>query len=608
MSLRIKRTILSIAMLGFLGVAPVAAQAPDRLDVLIGFDRPPGAAEENLVRAFGGSIKYTYHLVSAIAANIPETAVAGLLRSQRIIRVELDGQFHAVDLELDAAWGVKRIGAGNVHFVGGCVPNIGGNCTGDGVKVAVIDTGIDYNHPDLDGNYAGGYDFANDDNDPMDDHSHGTHVAGTIAAEDDGSGVVGVAPKASVYGLKVLKASGSGSFSDIIAALQWTVDNGIQVTNNSYGSSMDPGSTVQAAFDNSYAAGVLHIAAAGNSGTRKGKGNNVIYPARWGSVVAVAATGSTDTRASFSSTGPANELAAPGVSIKSSVPGGGYGTMSGTSMASPHAAGTAALIIAAGYVTSANDVRLRLQDTADDLGDPGRDNQYGYGLVDADEAVTNPGTGDSPPSVMITDPFGTVSGPAVPVAANATDDFGVFSAEFLVDGNSIGWGALSSGDAIDGVWAMNGGWDSGTVCNGSHTLSVTATDTPDGQTDSDSIQVDVQNTPDSCESLGSGFVSFDDSVSCQLFGGKSGNKHLNTGLTLVDELSNPVEGATVSVEILYDDNPFSSLTATTAVDGTVFFPVKNADVGTYSFNVTTVDASPFEWDGFGPANNTCTKN
>jgi subtilisin len=341
-------------MLGLLGVAPVASQAPDRLDVLIGFDRPPGAAQESLVRAFGGSIKHTYHLVPAIAANIPETAIAGLLRSQRVIRVELDGQFHAVD-DL-VPWGVGHIGASDVHF--DCVPYNGGNCTGEGVSVAVIDSGIDYNHPDLYDNYVDGYDFVNDDAFPMDDNSHGTHVAGTIAAEYNGSGVVGVAPEASLYGLKVLNASGSGYFSDIIAALQWAVVNNIQVTNNSYGSSINPGSTVQAAFDNSAAAGVLHIAAAGNSGNPKGKGNKVIYPARWGSVVAVAATASSDIRASFSSTGPANELAAPGVGIYSTMPGGGYGTKSGTSMASPHVAGTAALIIAAGYVTSANDVHL----------------------------------------------------------------------------------------------------------------------------------------------------------------------------------------------------------------------------------------------------------
>jgi subtilisin family serine protease len=595
-----KRVILSIAMLGSLGAAPVAAQAPERLDVLIGFDRPPGAAQEGLVRAFGGSIKYRYHLVPAIAANIPETAVAGLLRSQRVLRVELDGQFQAVDAELDAAWGVKRIGSGTVHD--------GGN-KGSGVKVAVIDSGIDYTHPDLSANYLGGYDFVNDDNDPMDDYSHGTHVAGTIGAADNNLGVVGVAPEAFLYGLKVLNSNGSGSFSDIIAALQWAVDNGIQVTNNSYGSSVNPGSTVQAAFDNSYAAGVLHIAAGGNSGNPKGKRNNVIYPAQWESVVAVAATGSTDLRASFSSTGPANELAAPGVGILSTMPGGGYGTKSGTSMASPHAAGTAALIIAAGYVTSAGDVRQRLQETADDLGDPGRDNHYGYGLVDADEAASDPGIGDSPPSVMITSPSGIkpVSGTAAPVAADASDDFGVATVEFLVDGRSIGWGTLSSGDETNGSWAMSGGWDSEAVCNGSHTLSARAADTPDGQTGSDPMQIDVQNVPDPCEGLGSGFVSVEDPIGCDFHGGRSGNKHLNIVLTVVDELDSPVANASVSVNLTYPGGQLSSPTATTAGDGTAVFPVKNAAGGTYMISVTNVDAAPLDWNGIAVAGNTCAK-
>jgi subtilisin family serine protease len=200
--------------------------------------------------------------------------------------------------------------------------------------------------------------------------------------------VVGVAPEAELYALKVLGANGSGSYSAVIAALQWAVDNHIQVTNNSYGSSGDPGSTVKAAFDNAEKAGLLNVCAAGNSGNSRGTRDNVIYPARYDSCIAVAATDSSDNRASWSSTGPAVELAAPGVSIYSTLLGGSYGMMSGTSMACPHVAGTAALVIAAGIT----DVRTQLQRTADDLGSPGRDTWYGFGLVDADEAA-----GVSPP-------------------------------------------------------------------------------------------------------------------------------------------------------------------------------------------------------------------
>ena len=254
------------AFTGLLLVAaatPAMGQQPEGVKVLIGFARQPGPAEEALVRAAGGRIKYTYHLVSTIAATVPQAAIDGLRRNPNVTTIELDGEVHAIDAELDNTWGVKRIGSGAVHD--------GGN-KGGGVWVAIIDSGIDYTHPDLGANFAGGHDFVNDDTDPMDDNGHGTHVAGTVAAEDNDVGVVGVAPEAQLYALKVLSASGSGSWSDIIAALQWAVDNGIQVTNNSYGSSLNPGGTVEAAFDNSAAAGVLHVAAAGNSGNPKARG------------------------------------------------------------------------------------------------------------------------------------------------------------------------------------------------------------------------------------------------------------------------------------------------------------------------------------------------
>jgi len=357
-------------------LSPEKGGPPDGLvKVLIGFKEKPGAAQQAMVKGVGGKIKYTYNIVDAIAASIPEKAIDALQKNPNVTHVELDSKVYALDAELDNSWGVKHIGAGIVHDDGN---------KGTGIEVAIIDSGIDYTHLDLDDNYVGGYDFVNDDTDPMDDDGHGTHVAGTVAAEDNGSGVVGVAPEAKLYALKVLEG-GSGYWSDIIAALEWCTrdDNNIQVTNNSYGSSGDPGDTVKAAFDNSASAGVLHVAAAGNSGNPPGIGDNVGYPAAYNSVIAVAATDQSDERARWSSTGLAVELAAPGVSIYSTLPGNSYDAWSGTSMASPHVAGVAALVIASG-TTGVSVVRGKLQDTADDLGDP---SLYGYGLVDADEAA-----------------------------------------------------------------------------------------------------------------------------------------------------------------------------------------------------------------------------
>ena len=274
-----------------------------RVDVLIAYFEDPDDFDLDEIEEEGGIIKYVYHLIPAIAASVPESALSEIAEDAQVSSLHMDMKVQAIDTELDNAWGVKRIGAGPVHDSGN---------RGLGVKVAIIDSGIDYTHPDLAANYSGGYDFVNNDTDPMDDNGHGTHVAGSVAASDNdvNTSVVGVAPESTLYALKVLDAAGSGSYSDIIAAVEWAVDNGIQVTNNSYGSSGDPGPIVKAAFDAAEAAGVLNIGAAGNSGTCSGTGDSVIYPARWSSVVAVAATNSTDGVPCFSSTGPDVELAA----------------------------------------------------------------------------------------------------------------------------------------------------------------------------------------------------------------------------------------------------------------------------------------------------------
>ncbi len=358
--------------------------------VFIVFDGKP---DRKLAEEAGATVDYEYNIIPALAVRAPGQVISKLAGHGRVVAVEPDVQIQAVggsfdfDTELAAAWGVERIGAGLVQ------DDPDGN-RGDGITVGVVDTGCDYTHPDLAANYAGGWDFVNDDADPMDDAGHGTHVSGTIAAVKDGLGVVGVAPEVSLYCLKILNAGGYGDLSDAIAALDWAVAEGLQVTNHSYSSDRKPGRAVQAAFDNAAAAGMISVAAAGNSGTASAKGNSVEYPAGYESVIAVAAVDAADVRASFSSSGGAVELAAPGVLINSTVPGGGWATNSGTSMASPHVAGVVALVLGAG--TPASNVRALLQTTADDLGTPGRDNLYGYGLVRADVAVLGSAGNTSP--------------------------------------------------------------------------------------------------------------------------------------------------------------------------------------------------------------------
>lgn len=602
---------IAVVLVVLLALAiPVSAQQPGRINVLIGFAQKPGAAEQALVRAHGGRIKYTYHLVNAIAASLPSTAISALSRNPNVTAVEIDEAVHKIDAELDNSWGVKQIGGGTVH-------DSPLSLTGAGVKVAIIDTGVDYTHPDLGGCFvatpsgtpckvAGGYDFVNADNDPMDDDGHGTHVAGTVAAKMDGLGVVGVAPGATLYALKVLNASGSGSFSDVIAAVQWATTNGINVTNNSYGSSGNPGTIVQQAFDNSAAVGVLHIAAAGNSGNCAGKNDSVGYPAKYASVVAVAATDKNNARACFSSTGTAVELAAPGVGINSTKLGGGYVVYSGTSMATPHVVGAAAIVIqaltSASLPANAASVRQRLTSTATDLGAAGRDTAYGYGLVNLVAAVG--GLAPPPPTpavqvVITTDKTSYVSGTdnTASVTATVTNESG--TAITGLDGTPF----MSSLNGVSTVLGFAGTTTPGTYTAslalppgaGPYTLAVTATDTrPVSGTGSASFSIVNAQAPANVASV--------TSINYATSGGKNGDKDLNITVQVNNDQGAVVSGATVSISLSRNGTPIASGTATTGTYGTVTFKLNNAASGTYSTTVTSVTAPGLTWDGNTPPN------
>ncbi|WMW24975.1 S8 family serine peptidase [Methanolobus sediminis] len=363
-------------------MAPASAVSSDneKIPVLIQFKNKPDA---QLVKANGGSIKYEYDIVPAIAAELPQKAIDALSKNPNVELIEQDGIAQITGETIP--WGIDRVNAPDTQALG---------FDGNGIKVAIIDTGVDYTHPDLAANYLGGYDYVNGDNNPMDDNSHGTHVAGTILGIDNEIGVLGVAPNTGFYALKAADSTGYCSYSDIIASINWAVNNNADVITMSLGGSYS--STLKAACDNAYASGVVVVAAAGNTG------GSVIYPAGFDSVIAVAATDSSNNRASWSSYGPQVELSAPGVSIYSTMPGSSYGYKSGTSMATPHVTGVVALLLNTD-VSGTNldldkdgkwdpaEVRARLQSTATDLGATGKDDYYGYGLVNAYAAVSNLG-------------------------------------------------------------------------------------------------------------------------------------------------------------------------------------------------------------------------
>lgn len=343
-------------------------------------------AREKIIKGAGGVIVKNLPLITGKAVILPENAEAALSRIPGVVRVDPDVIVEAYKgkppkepeppPEETLPWGVDRIDAELAW----------GISTGLEVKVAIVDTGIDLDHPDLQANIAGDVNIINSKKTGDDDNGHGTHVAGTVAAVDNDIGVIGASPTANLYAVKVLNKRGIGFLSDVIAGLQWCIDNGMQVVNMSFGTSSD----VQSFHDAVIAvndAGIIQVAAAGNA-----SGGPVGYPAAYSEVIAVSATDSQDTIASFSSVGPEVELAAPGVNIPSTWKGGEYNTISGTSMAAPHVTGSVALVIATGQT----DVRGILQGTADDWGAAGKDNLYGHGLVDAEEATTGTQTQAAP--------------------------------------------------------------------------------------------------------------------------------------------------------------------------------------------------------------------
>lgn len=271
------------------------------------------------------------------------------------------------------------------------------------IVLAVLDTGVDLSHPDLrdaiwvnpgeipgngeddDGNGfiddVNGWDFADNDNLPDDDHGHGTHVAGIAAAAiNNGVGIAGVAGGATIMPVDVFKG-GIGAYDDLIRAIIYATDNGAHVINMSLGaSSYSRGEEM--AVDYAVARGVVVVAAAGNTGNQTNH-----YPAAHPSVIAVAATTADDYLSSFSTRGNFVDVAAPGSSIYSTFRSGGYAAMSGTSMAAPHVAGLAALILSRNPGLTQEQVRLLIEATADDLGPTGRDIYFGHGRINAGLAL-----------------------------------------------------------------------------------------------------------------------------------------------------------------------------------------------------------------------------
>jgi subtilisin family serine protease len=375
-------------------------------------------------------------------------------------------------------WSLPQIG----------LPTAWDTTTGNsGVIIAVLDTGVQSTHPDLTGKVTtgaqAGYNFVGNNTNTTDDHSHGTFVAGIIAANaNNGAGGAGVCWSCRIQAVKVLDTTGSGSSFNVAQGIDWAVSHGADVINLSLGGGA--AASLQTAVNNAWNAGVIVVAATGNDN------GPVLYPAAYSNAIAVGSNEQNGSRSSFSNYGPEIDIMAPGGNVLGALCScngnpGGYGTGSGTSFATPHVAGVVGLMIAAG-ITDKNEIRSRIQTTATNMDVAGFDNNTGWGRINAAAAIAQDG---APPTVDITSPStgATVSG-NVTINVSATDNDAVQRVWFYVDDTYLRSDASAPYNA---VWNATG-------LTGSHEIRVRAYDLSGNfAEDTISVTVNPDGTPPS---------------------------------------------------------------------------------------------------------------
>ncbi|MGW8392392.1 S8 family serine peptidase [Pseudoduganella sp. HUAS MS19] len=379
------------------------------------------------------------------------------------------------DPMLGSEWHINKIGASTAWD----------SVQGAGVTIAILDSGMDSAHPDLAGNTVAGYNSYDNNTNTADVCGHGTKAAGSAAAAANNAvGVAGVANKARIMPVRIAYNNGGSCyayFSTMASGVTWAADHGARVVNISY-ANVPTSSAVQSAANYLKGKGGLLFVSAGNYNRDEG-----FTPTD--TMIAVSATDAYDNRSSFSSYGAFVSLSAPGSAIYTTVMGGGYGAVNGTSFASPVAAAVAALVMSANPSLSADQVKNILFTTAVDLGTAGRDIYFGHGRVNAAAAVaaakSMPAPDTTAPTVAIANPVGgsTVSG-LVSVGVNAADNVGVARVDLKVNGTVV---------ASDNAGPYAFSWDSKGVANGMHNLVAIAYDAAGNAASSSTVSVNVAN-------------------------------------------------------------------------------------------------------------------
>ncbi|AKI93998.1 minor protease Epr [Bacillus subtilis] len=370
------KLVVSVTLFfSFLTIGPLAhAQNNSEKEVIVVYKNKAG--KETILDS-DADVEQQYKHLPAVAVTADQETVKELKQDPDILYVENNVSFTAADSTdfkvlsdgTDTSdnfeqWNLEPIQVKQAWKAG---------LTGKNIKIAVIDSGISP-HDDL--SIAGGYSAVSYTSSYKDDNGHGTHVAGIIGAKHNGYGIDGIAPEAQIYAVKALDQNGSGDLQSLLQGIDWSIANRMDIVNMSLGTTSDS-KILHDAVNKAYEQGVLLVAASGNDGN----GKPVNYPAAYSSVVAVSATNEKNQLASFSTTGDEVEFSAPGTNITSTYLNQYYATGSGTSQATPHAAAMFALLKQRDPAETNVQLREEMRENIVDLGTAGRDQQFGYGLI-----------------------------------------------------------------------------------------------------------------------------------------------------------------------------------------------------------------------------------